>query len=94
MAVLHLNNTAKGQATSPAAPEAGSERGSAAETTARLQRGILRLALAYHGQNAALDSKLKELGKLLRSGKRDASLQQLIDDIVDTHLCCTHQFCL
>lgn len=54
------------------------------ETVARLQRGILRLALAYHGQDPGLDAKLKELGGLLRGGKRDARLQALIDEIVDT----------
>ncbi len=54
------------------------------ETIARLQRGILRLALAYHGQNQELDNKLKEFGTLIRSGRRHPDRQQLIDEIVDT----------
>jgi len=54
------------------------------ETISRLQRGILRLALAYHGQNVDLDAKLKQLGVLIRNGQRDSGLQQLIDEIVDT----------
>ena len=54
------------------------------ETISRLQRGILRLALAYHGKSSDLDKKLKELGGLVRAGRRDASLQRLIDEIVNT----------
>lgn len=53
------------------------------ETISRLQRGILRLALSYHGQNADLDERLHELGILVRSGTKDARLQRLIDEIVD-----------
>jgi diguanylate cyclase len=56
----------------------------AAETIARLQRGVLRLALVYHGQNPQLDRKLKEFGALIRSGKGQGERQKLIDDIVDT----------
>ena len=58
------------------------ERGNA--VTARLQRGILRLALTYTGRSDVLDQKLKEFGSLLRSGQRQDQRQQLIDDIVDT----------
>ncbi|MGR8919929.1 MAG: diguanylate cyclase [Gammaproteobacteria bacterium] len=54
------------------------------ETVARLQRGILRLALAHHGRNAELDRKLKEFGASVRSGRRQAERGQMIDDIVDT----------
>ena len=53
------------------------------ETITRLQRGILRLALSFHGQNPELDTRLKELGSLLRSGTKDERLQRLIDEIVD-----------
>ena len=53
------------------------------ETITRLQRGILRLALSYHGQNTELDEHLQELGALLRSGTKDERLQRLIDEIVD-----------
>ncbi|MCB1746543.1 MAG: diguanylate cyclase [Gammaproteobacteria bacterium] len=56
----------------------------AAETISRLQRGILRLALAYHGRNAELDTKLKEFGHLIRSGQRNGNRQKLIDEIVET----------
>lgn len=56
---------------------------SAAETISRLQRGILRLALSYHGQNQLLDTHLHELGTLVRTGKKDDRLQRLIDEIVD-----------
>lgn len=54
------------------------------ETIGRLQRGILRLALAYHGRSSELDRKLKELGGLIRSGQRDGVLHRLIDEIVGT----------
>ena len=54
------------------------------ESVARMQRAILRLSLAYHGKNAGLDRKLKEFGLLIRSGRRQADRQQLIDEIVDT----------
>lgn len=53
------------------------------ETISRLQRGILRLALSFHGQNPDLDQRLKELGTLVRGGRKDDRLQQLIDEIVD-----------
>ncbi len=56
----------------------------ASETISRLQRGILRLALAYHGRSPDLDKKLKEMGGLVRAGRRDALLQRLIDEIVST----------
>jgi len=56
----------------------------AADTIARLQRGILRLALAYHGRNPDLDRKLKEFGALVRSGGRQVDRQPLIDEIVNT----------
>ncbi len=60
-----------------------SKRPNPAETISRLQRGILRLALSYHGQNAALDAHLHELGMLVRNGTKDERLQRLIDEIVD-----------
>ena len=41
------------------------------------------MALAHYGQNAELDRHLKELGGLLRSGRRDERLQDLIDQIVE-----------
>lgn len=56
----------------------------AAETISRLQRGVLRLALAYHGRSVELDQKLKEFGMLIRSGRKLGDRQQLIDDIVNT----------
>lgn len=59
------------------------KRPKAAETISRLQRGILRLALSYHGQNPALDAHLHELGALVRNGTKDERLQRLIDEIVD-----------
>ena len=54
------------------------------ETVSRLQRSVLRLALAYHGRSADLDRKLKDLSGLLRAGRRDSELQRLIDEIVTT----------
>jgi len=54
------------------------------EINARLQRGVLRLALSFHGQHPELDKHLKELGTLIRNGKKDDELQNLIDEIVDT----------
>lgn len=53
------------------------------DTVSRLQRGILRLALSFHGQNPELDARLKELGILVRGGTKDESLQTLVDDIVE-----------
>lgn len=81
--VQRLNSTAQ-NTVPPRAADSRQERTGPAETVTRLQRGILRLALAYHGQNQELDARLKKLGGLLRSGKRDATLQTLIDEIVDT----------
>ncbi|MFT4581368.1 MAG: diguanylate cyclase [Gammaproteobacteria bacterium] len=54
------------------------------EVISRLQRGVLRLALSFHGTHPALDKKLKELGTLIRNGKKDEDLQRLIDEVVDT----------
>lgn len=83
VAVLRLNNTTKNQRPNSVKRDGVQER-SAAESVPRLQRGILRLALGFHGQNADLDAKLKQLGVMIRNGQRDSSLQQLIDEIVDT----------
>jgi cell fate (sporulation/competence/biofilm development) regulator YlbF (YheA/YmcA/DUF963 family) len=54
------------------------------EIISRLQRGVLRLALSFHGIHPTLDQKLKELGTLIRNGKKDEDLQRLIDEVVDT----------
>lgn len=62
----------------------GSKGGSPSETISRLQRGVLRLALSFHGQHTELDKRLKELGILIRGGRKDEELQRLIDEIVDT----------
>jgi len=83
MLVSHLNGTITNPKTPPARRDGVVDRASA-ETISRLQRGILRLALAYHGRSADLDKKLKELGGLVRAGRRDALLQKLIDEIVNT----------
>ncbi len=56
----------------------------AGEIISRLQRGVLKLALSFHGQNEQLDEGLKELSALIRSGKKDDRLQSVIDEIVDT----------
>jgi len=58
--------------------------GAPAETISRLQRGVLRLALSFHGQHPKLDNLLKELGTLIRRGQKDNELQRLIDEIVET----------
>ncbi len=65
-------------------PAAAHHEGNSAETIARLQRGVLRLALAYHGRSPELDKKLKEFGALIRSGRGQGNRQALIDEIVDT----------
>ena len=83
MPAAPLNGSLKSPKSPPPKRDSSFERASA-ETISRLQRGILRLALAYHGRNADLDGKLKELGGLLRAGRRDAMLQRLIDEIVNT----------
>ncbi|MFT4564519.1 MAG: diguanylate cyclase (GGDEF)-like protein [Gammaproteobacteria bacterium] len=54
------------------------------EIVSRLQRGVLRLALSFHGTHPGLDKQLKELGTLIRNGKKDEELQCLIDEIVNT----------
>ncbi|MEX2479348.1 MAG: GGDEF domain-containing protein [Gammaproteobacteria bacterium] len=77
------NPTPPAAATAETRREASSER-AVTETISRLQRGILRLALAYHGKNAELDRKLKEFGTLIRHGRRQADRQTLIDEIVNT----------
>lgn len=64
-------------------PAANGRHEGQAEAIARMQRAILRLALAYLGQNKELDAKLRELGQLIRSGRRQNDRQPLIDQIVD-----------
>ena len=83
MSSVQLNGTVKSPKAPAAKRDALTER-TATETVARLQRGVLRLALAYQGQSASLDQQLKELGGLVRSGRRDSELQRLIDEIVST----------
>lgn len=83
MAVPRVKSTANNQRIVGTKRDGHPDR-AGAETISRLQRGILRMALAYHGQNPELDAKLKQLGVLIRNGQRDAGLQQLIDEIVDT----------
>ncbi|MDA0824870.1 MAG: hypothetical protein O3C28_20975, partial [Proteobacteria bacterium] len=58
--------------------------GNSKEIISRLQRGVLRLALSFHGIHATLDQQRKELGTLIRNGKKDEDLQRLIDEVVDT----------
>ena len=83
MSGANLNGTMTNPNASPARRDGAADR-VATETIARLQRGILRLALAYHGRSSDLDRKLKELGGLVRTGRRDSELQRLIDEIVST----------
>ena len=83
MSVSNLNGTITNSNTSPPRRDGVADR-VATETISRLQRGILRLALAYHGRSSDLDRKLKELGGLVRTGRRDGELQRLIDEIVST----------
>ena len=80
MSIHTLNSSATDQPVQNSRRQANKER---TETVSRLQRGILRMSLAHHGQNAELDRHLKELGGLLRSGRRDERLQDLIDEIVE-----------
>ena len=82
MSVHRLSSTANPQQAHTPKRDSKKERG-AAETISRLQRGILRMSLSHHGENAELDGHLKELGSLLRSGRRDERLQDLIDEIVE-----------
>ena len=83
MSVANLNGTITNP-NAPAPRRDGATDRAVTETISRLQRGILRLALAYHGRSADLDRKLKDLGGLLRAGRRDSELQRLIDEIVTT----------
>lgn len=83
MSVANLNGTITNPNGSPPRRDGATDR-AMTETVSRLQRGILRLALAYHGRSADLDRKLKDLGGLLRAGRRDSELQRLIDEIVTT----------
>lgn len=62
----------------------GGRGGGSAETISRLQRGVLKLALSFHGQHRELDERLQKLGVLIRQGTTDDRLQRLIDEIVDT----------
>ena len=45
---------------------------------------MLRLALSFYGQHPELDKRLKVLGTLIRSGKKNDELHDLIDEIIDT----------
>ncbi len=83
MSASHLNGTITNPKATPPRRDGVADR-AAAETISRLQRGILRLSLAYHGRSSDLDKKLKELGGLVRAGRRDALLQRLIDEVVST----------
>ena len=58
MSIHTLNSSATDQPVQNSRREANKER---TETVSRLQRGILRMSLAHHGQNAELDRHLKEL---------------------------------
>jgi len=49
---------------------------------ARLQRALLRLAFAFHGNNPELDQVLARLSNTLRSGDRNTGIAQLIDEVV------------
>ena len=71
---------------SNAVPEQAAPRRpqTASDIISRLQHGILRMSLAYCGQNIELDRKLKEVRSLLSNGQRDARLHELIDQIVET----------
>ena len=68
----------------PRGPEAVVAERNTADAFTRLQRGMLRLALSFYGHDEELDKKLKELGKLVRKGQRDAKLQRLIDGIIES----------
>ncbi len=76
MSVRRLSNAALKQA-APSKHEATSAR------VSRLQHGILRMSLAYCGQNIELDRKLNEVRVLMRSDQRDPRLNELIDQIVE-----------
>ncbi len=76
MSVHRLSNAAPKQA-APRRDQATSA------TISRLRHSILRMSLAYCGQNAELDRKLNEVRGLMRSGQRDPRLHKLIDQIVE-----------
>lgn len=59
-----------------------SER-AAGQAAARLQRAVLKLAFSFYGQNPELDDRLKRLGALIKSGRKDGTVQVLIDEVVD-----------
>ena len=76
MSVLRLSNAA----TKQAAPR---RHVATSATISRLQHSILRMSLAYCGQNIELDRKLNEVRALMRSDQRDPRLHELIDQIVE-----------
>lgn len=81
---MTLSNSVKQPQTSANARGAATTETAPSEVIARLQRGVLRLALSYHGLSPELDRKLKEFGTLIRGGGRQSDRQRLIDEIVDT----------
>ncbi len=70
MSVHRLSNAAPKQA-------APSRHQATSATISRLQHGILRMSLAYCGQNIELDRKLNEVRGLMRSDQRDPRLHEL-----------------
>lgn len=50
---------------------------------ARLQRGVLKLAFSYYGQNPELDDCLRRLGSAIKNGRMDNDIQRLIDEIIE-----------
>lgn len=53
------------------------------QSTARMQRAVLKLAFSFYGHSPDLDERLKRLGNLIKAGRKDGVVQSLIDEVVD-----------
>ncbi|MCC6202703.1 MAG: GGDEF domain-containing protein [Gammaproteobacteria bacterium] len=74
----------KGDALRSGAPVAQVREQQLSEAVVRLQRGLLRLLFAFHGRSPEIDSRLKKLGNLVRSGQqRTNELNQLVDEAIN-----------
>ena len=57
--------------------------GGQSASAARMQRAVLKLAFSFYGHSPDLDDRLKRLGNLIKSGRKDGIVQSLIDEVVD-----------
>ncbi len=59
-----------------------SER-SATPVITRLQRGVLKIALAFQGQHETVDEHLRQLSRHIKERRTAADIQHIVDELVD-----------